>query len=68
MSGLIKINFQYNTGKYTLLGVDSPLPPNRTDKVCIQGKEYQTEIVYDLPNHIAILGDGDFVGKEVEFI
>lgn len=65
---MIRVDFQYNTGKYTLLGIDSLLPCNRTGKVRIAGKEYQTEIVYDLPNHIAVLGDGDFVGKEVEFI
>lgn len=33
----------------------------------IDGKEYLTEIVYDLPNCIAIKSKGDFVGKEVSF-
>lgn len=33
----------------------------------IDGKEYLTEIVYDLPNRIAIKSKGDFVGKEVSF-
>lgn len=65
---MIKVNFQYNTGKYTLLGLNGSLPCDRTEKVRISGKEYQTEIVYDLPNHIAVLGEGDFMDKEVEFI
>ena len=33
----------------------------------IDGKEYLTEIVYDLPNRIAIKSKGNFVGKEVSF-
>ncbi len=31
------------------------------------GKEYITEIVYDLPNCIAIKTKGHFVGKEVSY-
>lgn len=33
----------------------------------IEGVKYCTEIVYDLPNHIAIKAQGDFVGKTVTF-
>lgn len=33
----------------------------------IEGVKYNTEIVYDLPNHIAIKAHGDFVGKTVTF-
>ena len=33
----------------------------------IENKEYPTEIVYDLPNHIGIKAHGDFVGKDVTF-
>lgn len=33
----------------------------------IDGKEYPTEIVYDLENCIAIKTKGNFVGKEVSF-
>lgn len=31
----------------------------------IDDKEYRTEIVYDMPNSIGIIGEGDFVGKEI---
>ncbi len=37
------------------------------DYAVIDGKEYLTEIVYDLENCIAIKTKGDFVGKEVSF-
>ena len=33
----------------------------------IESKEYPTEIVYDLPNHIGIKAHGDFIGKDVTF-
>lgn len=33
----------------------------------IEGKEYPTKVVYDLPNCIAIKSKGNFVGKEVFF-
>ena len=33
----------------------------------IEGEEYSTEIVYELPNGIAIQAKGDFLGKEVFF-
>lgn len=64
---MIKAEFQYSVGKYTLIGLDSPIPNNWKNKVVIDGKEYDTEIVYDLPNHIAVIGNGDFVGKEIVF-
>jgi hypothetical protein len=66
---LIKVEFEYNTGNSTLLGLDSDIPESWTGKeVIIAGKKYKTEIVYDLPRHIAIIGNGTFKGKEVEFI
>lgn len=65
---MIRIIEQLKTGKYTLLALDSP-PPNHWDKkVEIEGTEYETEIVYDLPNHIAVIGSGEFKGKEIIFI
>lgn len=67
MNGVIKVEFQHSEGKYTLVGLDSPIPDNWKKKVTIDGKEYDTEIVYDLPNHIAIIGNGNFVGKEIVF-
>ena len=33
----------------------------------IERVKYCTEIVYDLPNHIAIKAQGDFVDKTVTF-
>ena len=33
----------------------------------IEGKEYPTEIIYDLPNCIAIQSKCNFVGKEAYF-
>ena len=65
---MTKIVDQIKTGKYTLLSLDSD-PPNHWNKsISIDGEKYKTEIVYDLPKHIAIIGSGDFVGKEVAFI
>ena len=65
----MKIEFAYNTGKNTLLGLSDDIPTSWKGKeVIISGNKYSTEMVYDLPKHIAIVGDGDFEGKEVEFI
>ncbi len=64
---MIKISHQLDARKYTVLGVDGKLPPNKTGKVKIDGIKYKTEIIYDFPDHIAIIGTGNFVGKEIEF-
>lgn len=56
---------QLSVGKYTLLSFDSlPLEELR-DYVVIDWVTYKIEIVFDLPNNIAIIGHGDFIGKEV---
>lgn len=64
-----KIEFQHTTGNgLTLLGLDEIDPKDSySSKVRIDGKDYKTEIVYDLANHIAIRGDGDFLNKEIQF-
>ena len=57
-----KVDFQHTTGNgLTLIGFDEDIPKDLLS-------DYKTEIVYDLPNHIAIHGEGDFLGKEVEFV
>lgn len=63
----MKVEFQCTTDKYTLLGFKESIPLIKTEKVKIDGRVYKTEIVYDLPNHIAVIGIGNFVGKEIEF-
>ena len=66
---MLKVTYQLATGKYTLVGLSDHLPYHWTGhEVFIEGKAYQTEIVYDLPKSIAILGAGDFVGKEIAFV
>lgn len=63
-----KVIAQLEVDKYTLLELDSTLPLKKYNKIAIEGKEYNTEIVYDLQNNIAVLAKGDFVGKEVSFV
>ena len=63
-----KVEFQHNTGKHTLVGLTHEIPSHwKGDKVSIAGKEYEIEVVYDLPRHIAIVGNGDFLNQEVIF-
>lgn len=64
---MIKIVSQIETGKHTLLQLSEGFPNTWCTEATIDGKTYKTEIVYDLPNHIAIIGQGDFVGKEIHF-
>ncbi len=64
---MIRVVSQIETGKYTLLQLSEGLPNTWCTEATIDGKTYKTEIVYDLPNHIAIVGHGDFTGKEVVF-
>ena len=66
---MLKVTYQLATGKYTLVGLSESLPYHWTGhEVLIEGKSYQTKIVYDLPKSIAIFGTGDFVGKEIDFV
>lgn len=68
MNGLIKVFKQLNAGKYSVLLLDSKIPSSRFSKLVIAGKAYKPVIVYDLPDSIAIAAEGEFEGKEVEFI
>ena len=61
----MRIINQIEIDDYTVIEVS-----NQTyfgDYAVIDGKEYPTEIVYDLENCIAIKTKGNFVGKEVSF-
>lgn len=68
MSGLIKIKNQLEVGKYTVLILDSNIPYSKVSKVIIDGRTFKTEIVYDMPNSIGIIANGNFIGKEIKFI
>lgn len=59
----MKIINQLLTGDYTVIEVSEK---SNFGKYAIrEGVKYNTEIVYDLPNHIAIKTHGDFVGKDI---
>ena len=63
-----KIISQWAVGKYVVLETDQGLPMKPYKKYRINGEEYDSVPVYDLPRSIAIEAKGDFVGKTVEFI
>lgn len=65
---MIKVKSQLEVGKYTVLTLDSNIPYSKENEVIIDGKTFQTEIVYDMPNSIGIIAHGDFIGKEIKFI
>ncbi len=65
---MIKVEKQLDAGKYTLLILNVLVPNINFKKVIIDGNEYETEIAYDLKNSIGILGKGNFVNKEIQFI
>lgn len=65
---MCKILDSFFVTNYTVLVLESPLPIGWKNRVYIDGTEYETEIVYDIPNAIAIKGKGDFEGKSVEFV
>ena len=52
----------------TVLVLDSPPPLDWKCSVCIRGTNYETEMVFDIPNAIGIIGNGDFQGEIVEFL
>ena len=58
----------WKIGKYTTLELDEGTPMQPYHKYCIDGREYDIVPVYDMPNHIAVEAEGDFLGKTVEFI
>lgn len=63
----MKIKSVLHIPGHTVLSFDAPLPKKR-DKVRIENRIYKTEIVYDMPNSIGIIGKVDAAGKEAEFL
>lgn len=59
---------EWKIGKYTALELDEDPPMKKYSKYRIGGKDYVPIPVYDLPRHIAIEDQGEFIGKTVEFI
>lgn len=68
MNQTIKVDKQIKMGTHTILLLDSEIPQIRFSKLLINGEEYRPEIVYDLRNSIGVTADGDFQGKEIEFV
>lgn len=62
-----RITFQREVGNYTLLSFERD-PGFSWRLVEIEGQRYSPEHVYDMKNTIAIIGQGNFVGKEIKFI
>lgn len=53
---------------YTVLVLKEPIPKWWKKGVRINNTEYETDIVYDIPNAICVKGKGNFKDKFVEFI
>ncbi len=62
-----RINDQFTVAKYTVLLFDELHVTGSGKKVTIDGKTYSTEVVFDLPNSIAIIGQGEYIGKDAAF-
>lgn len=63
-----KILKQLPCDKYAVLILDSAPPTSwNSNIVVIDGVSYETEIVYDLPNAIAVKSNETFVGKTLEY-
>ena len=65
---MIKVVSQSNVGKFTVLFLSDSLPLKKFYKIEINGKEYQPEIVYDMPKALAVNEKENFVGKTINFI
>lgn len=65
---MIKVEKQFDLGGKTILLFDSAIPNKKFTKLLIDGKEYKADIVYDLQNGLGVAAEGEFEGKEVEFI
>lgn len=63
-----KVVSEWKIGKYTALELDQRPPIKPYHKYRIDGKEYDIVPIYDIPNHIAVESESDFLGKTVEFI
>lgn len=58
---------QFTVSKYTVLLFDELHVTGTGKTALIDGKTYPTEMVFDLPNCIAIIGQGECIGKEAIF-
>ena len=52
---------------YTVLFLSESIPNRAFSTIVIDGEGYTPEIVYDLDACIAIIAEGNLIGKEVEF-
>ena len=51
------------------IGISGDIPKDwHGKKVLIDGMEFETTPVYDLPNQIAIIGSGGDLGQEIIFV
>ena len=61
--------FVLRSNDYSLIGLSDEIPAGwRGKKIVVEGIEYNTTPAYDLPNHIAIIGEGVEVGQEIKFV
>ena len=64
---MITIVDQATLKNYTVLFLSESLPNRAYNTLLFDGVEYKPEIVYDLDASIAIIAEGDFIGKVTEF-
>ena len=64
---MITIVDQVAVKNYIVLFLSESLPNRAYNTLLIDGVEYKPEIVYDLDASIAIIAEGDFIGKEIKF-
>lgn len=69
----MKVIESWTVSRYTVLTFDRPVfsadtgaPANFT-KIMIDGIAYRPEMLYDAPNSIAIIGNVEAAGKDVQF-
>lgn len=63
----MKIKDQFVSGNNTVLLFDN-LKMANTKFILVDGKKFEMVICFDLPNAIAIKGNGNFKGKEIDFV
>lgn len=61
-----KVISGFRAGKYAVLKLDQGIIEREYKGFRIDGKDYKSVPVYDLPGHIAIEAEGSFVGKTIE--
>lgn len=62
------ITSEFNTDRYRILELSGEIPSDMKGQALINGVKYRTEIVYDMPNSIAVECDKSapsFVGYEL---